>query len=563
MKKMKAKVLTGLVFCLCLGTLFLSSSLFVNGQVTPKWYFAVFMGMILALTAIVFLFSGQPQKLQYRFLLPHIYFIIATLCTAQAAYGILQYFSVLPASNGFRVTGSFDNPAGFAASLCAGFPAAFYPVLKNRALQNWFTAITAAIMIAAVLLSGSRSGMASMLAVCTIISCYEFTKRRKLKVILFSVVLLLFAGLYFLKKDSADGRLLIWHCSWEMIKDKPLFGHGSGGFKANYMNYQAEYFEQHPGSKYAMLADNVNRPFNEYILLLTDYGIAGFVLFLAGCRFVWKSFLRGRREPVVRLAGCCLLSVAVFAFFSYPLTYPFVWIMMIWSVAVIVYYARYPVKLPGRVSFMAKTLTIPIILFFGWKTYQRMSNEMHWRKVASRSLMGKTERMLPEYERLRPALSGNELFLYNYTAELNVSGHYDKSLQVGKACEQLWADYDLQMLMADNHLQLQQYDEAEQYCRKAAAMCPVKFMPLYQLAKLYDATGSKSRALELAKIILSKRIKIQSPTIAAIQGEMRRWIEQGGNDPATHGGTSAEPLTTKSGQDTVSEQTTPETLLPP
>jgi hypothetical protein len=41
------------------------------------------------------------------------------------------------------------------------------------------------------------------------------------------------------------------------------------------------------------------------------------------------------REPVVRLAGCCLLSVAVFAFFSYPMAYPFVWIMMIRSIAVI------------------------------------------------------------------------------------------------------------------------------------------------------------------------------------------------------------------------------------
>jgi energy-coupling factor transporter transmembrane protein EcfT len=312
-----------------------------------------------------------------------------------------------------------------------------------------------------------------------------------------------------------------------------------------------------------MLADNVNRPFNEYILLLTDYGIAGFVLFLAGCWFVWKSFLRGRREPVVRLAGCCLLSVAVFAFFSYPLTYPFVWIITMMSIAVIVYHAKYPVKIPGRVLFMAKILTIPAILFFGWKTYQRMSNEMLWCKIAHRSLTGQTERMLPEYERLRPALSGNELFLYNYTAELNVSGHYDKSLQVARECERLWADYDLQMLMADNCEKLQQYDEAERHYRKAAAMCPVKFMPLYQLAKLYDATGSKSRALELAKIILSKKIKIPSPTIAAIQEEMRRWIEREKSDSAIQGGRNVEPLTTKPEQDTVSGIPSLETLLPP
>jgi hypothetical protein len=56
-------------------------------------------------------------------------------------YGILQYSGVLHGNGGFRITGSFDNPAGFAASLCAGLPAVFYRVLKNRACQNWFTAI--------------------------------------------------------------------------------------------------------------------------------------------------------------------------------------------------------------------------------------------------------------------------------------------------------------------------------------------------------------------------------------------------------------------------------------
>jgi hypothetical protein len=64
-------------------------------------------------------------------------------------------------------------------------------------------------------------------------------------------------------------------------------------------------------------------------------------------------------------------------------------------------------------------------------------------------------------------------------------------------------------------------------------------------------------------IILSKRIKIPSPTIAAIQEEMRRRIERENSNSAIQCGTHVEPLKAKPGQDTVSEQTTPETLLPP
>ncbi len=66
---------------------------------------------------------------------------------------------------------------------------------------------------------------------------------------------LLFTGLIFIRKDSADGRLLIWRCSAQLIFRKPVSGYGGNGFTANYMNEQSAYFTRHPGSKYAMLAD--------------------------------------------------------------------------------------------------------------------------------------------------------------------------------------------------------------------------------------------------------------------------------------------------------------------
>lgn len=83
--------------------------------------------------------------------------------------------------------------------------------------------------------------------------------------------------------------MLIWKCSWEMIKENPFLGHGIGSFKANYMDYQATYFRTFSTSEYAMLADNINHPFNEYILLLVQFGLTGmitlilFVVFLIIC----------------------------------------------------------------------------------------------------------------------------------------------------------------------------------------------------------------------------------------------------------------------------------------
>ena len=77
-----------------------------------------------------------------------------------------------------------------------------------------------------------------------------------------------------------------------MIKDNPVTGYGSGGFLANYMNYQAEYFARDTDNKYAMLAGDVKHPFNEYILLVVNYGLIGFLLFLTFVYFLWKCYRR-------------------------------------------------------------------------------------------------------------------------------------------------------------------------------------------------------------------------------------------------------------------------------
>jgi tetratricopeptide (TPR) repeat protein len=155
-----------------------------------------------------------------------------------------------------------------------------------------------------------------------------------------------------------------------------------------------------------------------------------------------------------------------------------------------------------------------------------MTAEMLWCRIANKSLLGQTEQMLPVYEKLQKRLQNNELFLYNYAAELNVVKQYDKSLAIAHACERFWADYDLQMLMADNYRKKLQYKEAEQHYIKISLMCPVKFMPLYQLAELYMETGQKKKAVTFAQQIVDKEVKIPSTTVSTIKQKMRQLIEK-------------------------------------
>ena len=78
--------------------------------------------------------------------------------------------------------------------------------------------------------------------------------------------------MYFYKKASADGRLLIWKVSLGIVKDEPLKGLGFDNFKSAYMRYQAEYFKRNTDLEEQNLADNVWYAFNEPLQLIVENG---------------------------------------------------------------------------------------------------------------------------------------------------------------------------------------------------------------------------------------------------------------------------------------------------
>ena len=198
-KKTKPRLNTGqvvllLCFCsICAGTLFLTSSAFVATEVAPKWFCFTFL--LPAIVAVcIFAPRVQADKLP---VVVCICFIVAATCVIQALYGVLQYIGVCASSSGFRVVGSFDNPAGFAASLCAGFPFLLVFVSDRRVWIKWLSIAAGLIIITAIILSASRAGMLGLLVVGVFALLYRFSIGSKLKIVIVAVLLAAAAGLYF------------------------------------------------------------------------------------------------------------------------------------------------------------------------------------------------------------------------------------------------------------------------------------------------------------------------------------------------------------------------------
>jgi hypothetical protein len=473
-------------------------------------------------------FPPAPHKGGERFLSGMFALLAATL----AIQGLLQYAGVFHSTNNFRITGSFDNPAGFAAALACVFPYVFYFLRRENDNRTCFHHRTvgyiSAIIVAVVFFTAILSGSRAAIAACTVVSvCFLFSRysglriKKTIKIISVFVAIAGITGLYFLKKDSADGRMLIWQTTLNMIKDKPLAGHGYGAFNAKYMLYQATYFEAHPDSRYSELADNVLHPFNEYLLVLSEHGFVGLgILILLGL-FTVRSYLR-KPDRMKFIALLSLLSLAVFSCFSYPFKYPFSWVMVLLNIAVIC--PATEISSRNRV-YTTKILTSVIAAVFLFTGIILAQAELKWNTIARRSLAGKTAEVLPEYGKLYAYLNRNGLFLYNHAAELHEVKEYEKSLAVFDLCVKYYNDMDVQMLLADNYKELKQYDKAEKHFRLAASMCPNRFMPLYQLVLLYKETNRNEEALELAQQIVDKEVKIPSATVNAIKNEMRKLIE--------------------------------------
>lgn len=507
-----------LLFCLiCVVSIFFYSHHIINSEITSKWYFTLFVGLISIIILSIKSLSGK--KIQVNILT--LSYVIVAACFFQALYGIAQWFNHTPSVNNYKIIGSFDNPAGFASCLSIGLP--FVLICLKYIKKRLFSVAMytlAIIIFIAVILSESRSGIISItIAISLWLNQYLQFKKTNKKVFFISIFVLLFIGAYFFKRNSADGRLLIWKCSLEMIKDSPVFGHGLGSFRANYMDYQADYFMKHPDNKYSMLADNVLCPFNEYLTVVLNFGFIGlFLLFAIGRILLFCYYKNPTFEGKVALFS--LLIISIFSLFSYPFTYPFVWLVLFFNIYLLVNPFCKSVKIVYK-----NILCIFFSLFslgLSYKVYQRFQAELKWHEIISY-----TNPFLSDYLSLENDLGKNPYFIYNYAVVLYEMNINEESLEKALLCRKYWADYELEILLGNIHKKMGKYDQAETYFKSAALMCPCRFIPIYQLYELYKDKGDKNKAYIMGELILNKPVKINSITIMQIKNRIKKELKMG------------------------------------
>ncbi|MDR1156464.1 MAG: O-antigen ligase family protein [Bacteroidales bacterium] len=496
--------------------------------------------------------------------------VILIMMLIETLWGILQLCGVLPSFHkSFRVTGSLFNPGPYAGFVATGIPPACGQLFSRNTLR-WERMLGVAVLLGSLVVlpfTGSRAAWLSALTGIAVavwcgyagrkLNSLPVSTRRRRRAVVVAVLIIpatvMLYGMYHMKKDSADGRRLIWKVSASMVKEHPLSGTGTGRFAAVYGQAQADYFLSGKGTEaQAMVADHPGYAFNELIHIAVELGIPGLALFLL---MVISALLSGYRPELFgkhlfisgeETASLGKISVAsggkyyqaaiptflVFATFSYPFDVLPLACLFVAFLAVAASQTpplrRQPAFRWHAAGWLAVLLLTVTVTF---RVLPRRQSYRDWQEAHLLFRSGAYRDALDEYLFLYERLKYEKIFLMEYARCLSHLGQYERSNRVFTEYLAAGCNPEAYNYMGNNHKALGQYDAAEQAYIRSSLIAPNRHYPEYLLMKLYYDTGRMGQAVEKALILMDKPVKVSSQVIRLIRQEAGKILEIYNNTP--------------------------------
>ena len=414
--------------------------------------------------------------------------LLITAGALEAVWGLLQVYGYEPSNHSlYALTGSFYNPGPYSGFLAMCLPVALHEWLEGKRIGKHL-ALVALMLMLVVLPSGmSRSAWLAALVASGYVLGMHYREKvcRYWKYFCMGGLLLavLGVGAYHWKKDSADGRLLMWKVATQAVLDQPWQGVGWECVAGAYGDAQERYFASGAASEQeAHVAGAPEYVFNEYLQVAMAWGVpalCGILLLVGGC------FYLGHRG---RMFGVCggLLSLGVFSFSSYPFQF------VEFIVALIALLVACMMKL-RNVCLQVSVLIIGI----GIGLY------------------------LYDYREEHPIRKAHTMFERAHS--LHKAGEWEASTELLKETMRISSDAMILNIIGKNSQALGYYEEAEEWFIRSTHRLPNRIYPYYLLAKLYAECPDifAREKLEWAvKMVLEKEAKVESTAVKQMREEV-------------------------------------------
>lgn len=415
----------------------------------------------------------------------YVLLILVANCFAlyESFIGILQIYGFSHSNHvAFVMTGSFTNPGPYGGLMAILLATLGVYVIQNRNAQKWYdkaimilSSISCVLCIIVLPASMSRAAWLALGVVALVwgfkeLRLADWIRKHKARAVIASVlVIIVIIGVFFLKKDSAIGRLHIWHMELRAIAEEPLTGHGKGSVLGVYGDTQAKYFaEKERPEIITKVAGCPEYAFNEYLKIGVEYGIPSMLGVIVVLIIVIALLLKFHSPFAYGF-----IAFSVFAFFSYPLE----------------------------------------------AIHIKSEAEKEWESVRYLSSMELYEDAAEELASLYDDLKDNYRFIYDYGYALHKCKRYQESTKILMEGAKISSDPMFYNIIGKNYEEMGTYDLAEGAYMHAHYMVPSRIYPLSLLMNLKIKTGDIHYAIEIGEKIQSMDINEKVVAMRRLQKE--------------------------------------------
>jgi len=482
--------------------------LFLMNQITIKFTLTLFVFLLFIFYINIknFFLSNSPS-VSYSltlFIIPFLFFtativkinfkkfcyFICGLVLISMLYGFLQTTLNIQKPYSF-----FGNPIFFGEFIAISFPLIIYLLLFEK--NNLLLIFIIIGILFTLLLIGSK-GVLSSFVIASLFLLYYILKQNliinfKIKNNLFKIFSVLFLFLIFLffipnlKKTFIDNiksfnpkilfsspsiinRATMWKSAINMIKEKPVFGFGTGAVRYFYQKYQSEILKKNQNLTFI----KTSYVHNDYLQITAEFGIIGlflFVLFIISLIYFFdkNSYLLDIKEYFFSI---CIISSLIFilceSFFNFPLfVLPSSAIFFICSGILYSIIIKYQIYLKEN-KFFSNVFLVSILIFItiiiAYNTKPIISN-IYSAKALSE---GKKNSPMEAY-------------------------YYQKAITINKN------DYIASFNLGMHYFLKRDYENSIKYFKYALSIYPYSADAIYNIATIYKSIDEKKQSEEFFK----------------------------------------------------------------
>lgn len=446
---------------------------------------------------------------------------------------ILQFSGIIGSSSPyFKVVGATENPT-VAAIYFVGILPLFLSRIRWNRFGVFYMFLLLLLLYSIYLLRCRTAYIGCFIAILAYAImlrsrnnfCILYSIKKWMLVISLMTFVIFIAGikLYSMKKDSADGRILIWKLSGQLIVEKPL-GYGYGLFEKNYNLKQANYFraEKHSYSE-RRNASFVLMPYNDFLEHGVEGGIVGMLFLLSFYVIMIEKALRKKRS--VETAVFISFGIMSITNFVYGAILPWLVVMCMASFVMVEDDEKNIVSPLGKVRLQGVTM-LGLALFSTYLISRLVNAQIELKSFRVLNEKYEVASNDASYAMLENKISTSECF-WRQRANNNIKkqNYSDAIGNIHEARKYSSSPvFFMQEAICLSHIGRRNI--SVNYIDTLSVMIPRKLSYKYTLMRYYLSVGMHKKATDYARDIIVIGAKKETPKARKIINEAKKCLKR-------------------------------------